>query len=90
MSTPRVLPGPHFWNILWLRSPRDSTYAIRSRTSSSRKESSNPVGIADTLDPLFALYASARANGEGFGDFCHRIGMPALQAALAERQKGAA
>jgi sulfite reductase (ferredoxin) len=47
-------------------------------------------GIAEVLDALFALYASARVEGEGFGDFCHRIGMPALQAALAERQKGAA
>src|SRR5712672_64592 len=41
-------------------------------------------GIAEVLDPLFALYGSARAEGEGFGDFCHRIGMPALQTALAE------
>jgi len=48
------------------------------------------TGIAEILDPLFALFASARAEGEGFGDFCHRIGMPALQQALAERQKGAA
>jgi len=47
-------------------------------------------GIADVLDPLFALYAAARAGGEGFGDFCHRIGMPALQQAIAEPQKGAA
>jgi sulfite reductase (ferredoxin) len=47
-------------------------------------------GIAEVLDPLFALYASARAYGEGFGDFCHRIGPPALQQALAEPQKGAA
>jgi sulfite reductase (ferredoxin) len=47
-------------------------------------------GIAEVLDPLFALYGSARAEGEGFGDFCHRIGMPALQTALAEPQKGAA
>jgi sulfite reductase (ferredoxin) len=47
-------------------------------------------GIAEVLEPLFALYASARAEGEAFGDFCHRIGMPALQAALAEPQKGAA
>jgi sulfite reductase (ferredoxin) len=46
--------------------------------------------IADVLDPLFALYASARAEREGFGDFCHRIGMPALQAALADPQKGVA
>ena len=28
--------------------------------------------IAEVLDPLFALYASARRDGEGFGDFCHR------------------
>jgi sulfite reductase (ferredoxin) len=47
-------------------------------------------GIAEILDPLFALFASARAEGEGFGDFCNRTGMPALQQALAERQKGAA
>ena len=47
-------------------------------------------GIADVLDPLFELYADARAGGEGFGDFCHRIGMPALQQAIAEPQKGAA
>jgi sulfite reductase (ferredoxin) len=47
-------------------------------------------GIAEVLDPLFALFASARDAGEGFGDFCHRIGMPALQQALAERSKGAA
>jgi len=47
-------------------------------------------GIAEVLDPLFALFASARDAGEGFGDFCHRVGMPALQQALAERSKGAA
>jgi sulfite reductase (ferredoxin) len=47
-------------------------------------------GIAVVLDPLFAFFASARAEGEGFGDFCHRVGMPALEQALAEPQKGAA
>jgi sulfite reductase (ferredoxin) len=47
-------------------------------------------GIAEILDPLFATFAVARAEGEGFGDFCHRTGMPALQQALADRQKGAA
>ena len=46
--------------------------------------------IAEVLDPLFALYASARLGGEGFGDFCHRAGLPALQQALAERHRGAA
>jgi sulfite reductase (ferredoxin) len=47
-------------------------------------------GIAETFDPLFAFFATARADGEGFGDFCHRIGMPALHQTLADRQKGAA
>jgi sulfite reductase (ferredoxin) len=46
--------------------------------------------IAEVLDPLFALYASTRNNGEGFGDFCHRAGPPALQRALAASRKGAA
>jgi sulfite reductase (ferredoxin) len=39
--------------------------------------------IGATFDPLFALYASDRIPGQGFGDFCHRIGLPALQLALA-------
>jgi sulfite reductase (ferredoxin) len=46
--------------------------------------------LAEVLDPLFALFASLRAAGEGFGDFCHRIGLPALHEALAGRQRGAA
>jgi sulfite reductase (ferredoxin) len=47
-------------------------------------------GIAEVLDPLLALYASHRADAEGFGDFCHRVGIPALQQAISEQQKGAA
>ena len=37
------------------------------------------AGIAESLDPLFALFAAARRDGEGFGHFCHRIGIAALQ-----------
>ena len=48
------------------------------------------AGIADALDPLFALFASSRAAGEGFGDFCHRIGIPALQQVLAGIRRQAA
>jgi sulfite reductase (ferredoxin) len=47
-------------------------------------------GIGELLDPLFELFAAWRAEGEGFGGFCHRIGMPALQQALAAQHKGAA
>src|SRR5215472_17477481 len=46
--------------------------------------------IAETLDPLFELFSASRIAGEGFGDFCHRAGLPAMQQALAERRRGAA
>jgi sulfite reductase (ferredoxin) len=46
--------------------------------------------IAETLDPLFELFASARIAGEGVGDFCRRIGLLAMQQVLAERHPGAA
>jgi sulfite reductase (ferredoxin) len=47
-------------------------------------------GIADALDPLFALFASSRAAGEGFGDFCHRIDVAALQQIVEGCRKKAA
>ena len=40
------------------------------------------TAIGKTLDPLFARFAADRGAGEGFGDFCHRVGVPALQQAL--------
>ncbi len=48
------------------------------------------AGIAAALDPLFALWASARQEGEGFGDFCHRVGIAALQQLVAGVRKKAA
>jgi len=48
------------------------------------------AGLADALDPLFALWAASRKTGEGFGDFCHRAGLPALQQLLAGVRKRAA
>ncbi len=44
--------------------------------------------IGEILHPLFAIFAAERKAGEGFGDFCHRVGLPALHQALA-RQSGA-
>jgi sulfite reductase (ferredoxin) len=38
--------------------------------------------VASTLEPLFALFAAERLLGEGFGDFCHRLGQARLIAAL--------
>jgi sulfite reductase (ferredoxin) len=48
------------------------------------------AGIADALDPLFALYAEGRREGEGFGDFCHCRGVAALREMAAARCQGAA
>jgi len=49
--------------------------------------------IAEALDPLFALFAASRLPGEGFGDFCHRLGPGVLQplvAATREKVRDAA
>jgi sulfite reductase (ferredoxin) len=46
--------------------------------------------IGETLDPLFELFSSSRVAEEGFGDFCHRVGLPAIEQALTGRHKGAA
>lgn len=37
--------------------------------------------IAGRLRPVIEYYKEARRHNEGFGDFCHRIGIPALQEA---------
>ena len=38
------------------------------------------AAIGATLEPLFAAFATGRLAGEGFGDFCHRVGAAALAA----------
>jgi len=38
------------------------------------------AAIGTVLEPLFAGFATQRLAGEGFGDFCHRIGAEALRA----------
>ena len=48
------------------------------------------AGIADVLDPLFARFVEERRDGEGFGDFCHRIGVTALQQQIAPRRSRSA
>jgi sulfite reductase (ferredoxin) len=40
--------------------------------------------VADVLDPLFAVYAGARAPGEGFGDFCKHYGVAELREVVAQ------
>jgi sulfite reductase (ferredoxin) len=40
--------------------------------------------VPDTLDVLFGLFAEERAPGEGFGDFCYRVGREALLSALTQ------
>jgi sulfite reductase (ferredoxin) len=38
--------------------------------------------VAPKLGQLFAVFAAERNAGEGFGDFCHRVGADRLKAAL--------
>ena len=38
------------------------------------------AAIGTTLDPLFGLWVAGRTAGEGFGDFCTRVGAEALLA----------
>ncbi len=48
-----------------------------------------PLGsVAATLRPLFARYRDDRRAGEGFGDFCDRVGFEALKAVLADASTG--
>ena len=61
-----------------------------TRLNSLIAERLDIAGIADTLDPLFALFAEARLPDEGFGDFCHRLGRDKLAQALAGAMKGVA
>ncbi len=37
--------------------------------------------LPERLRPLFTMYRDEREKGEGFGDFCNRIGIPRLHAA---------
>lgn len=46
--------------------------------------------IGKALDPMFAKYAAEKNDDEGFGDFCHRVGIETMQQvaidALAEEE----
>ena len=55
-----------------------------SRLSFKLLERVPQARIAAALEPLFAAFAVERAPEEGFGDFCHRLGLEALAARLAE------
>jgi sulfite reductase (ferredoxin) len=61
-----------------------------TRLNTAIAERLDIAGIADALDPLFASFAASRAPGEGFGDFCHRLGHDALGEVLAARLKDVA
>ena len=39
-----------------------------------------PQDLEKTLEPLLFYYKAARRADEGFGDFCSRVGFPALEA----------
>ena len=61
-----------------------------TRLNAAIAERLDIAGIAETLDPLFALFAASRLPNEGFGDFCHRVGYDKLAQALVGAMQGAA
>jgi sulfite reductase (ferredoxin) len=61
-----------------------------TRLNTAIAERLDITGIADALDPLFGFFAESRVSGEGFGDFCHRVGDEALRRQLSVGLKGAA
>jgi sulfite reductase (ferredoxin) len=61
-----------------------------TRLNQSIAERLDIAGLADALDPLFALYARSRTARERFGDFCHRVGITALQQAIEGSRKRSA
>ena len=48
------------------------------------------AGMADALDPLFGFFAASRRDGEGFGDFCDRVGIKLLKEVMNQRRTQAA
>ncbi len=44
--------------------------------------------LAGTVRPLLALWKAERAARESFGDYCHRVGIPALQERVAAQAAG--
>lgn len=44
--------------------------------------------VVATMEPLFETFKTQRVSGEGFGDFCHRLGRDALRA-IADQSLGA-
>lgn len=50
------------------------------RLNTLYRENITEAEIVEALDPLFARYAAERNDGEGFGDFLHRVGIVALPA----------
>lgn len=41
--------------------------------------------LTEVLDVMFTKYAAERNNGEGFGDFCHRVGVKVVADLVEER-----
>src|SRR3954452_1421457 len=48
------------------------------------------AGMADVLDPLFGFFAASRRHGEGFGDFCDRVGIEVLKQVMNQPRTEAA
>lgn len=67
-----VCDGPNSYQ-LWLGGNSNQT-----RLATTYKERVRVRDLEATLEPLFFFYKQSRRTGEGFGDFCARVGNDAL------------
>ncbi len=56
-----------------------------TRMNTLYADSINVANLAAELRPLLTLWQENRQGGEGFGDYCHRVGVEALRARVAAR-----
>lgn len=59
---------------LWLGADAD-----QNRLSEPFMNRMHETDLEKTLEPIFAMFKRQREAGEGFGDFCHRVGFDALR-----------
>ena len=77
--------GPNMYQ-LWL----GGSPAQAERTAMETSIFKMPLDkLEETVEPIFAMYKTQRnEKDEGFGDFCHRVGIPAVEEYMKEYTLG--
>lgn len=65
--------------------PPACAYRVLARRDRARSDK-----LEETFEPIFAMYKTQRlASDEAFGNFCHRVGIPAIEEYMSSYQLGA-